>query len=136
MAKLITILLILSLHAGAQPKISVSITQDEWKRAVDSTVRAAISYQLRLTEARLKREIADSMKVLAVIVVGEVPRGNADGVNKRFDLLARPLPGTEAVYVDERRKLRGRDYSISPTGILTFAVPPSSGAAVVVDYMK
>lgn len=64
-------------------------------------------------------------------VVGEVPSGDVNGVNKDFTLAHTPVSGL-AVYVGSRYKITD-DYTITGATI-SFVSAPTQGSNILVDY--
>jgi len=71
------------------------------------------------------------------LVIGEIPAGAVDGVNKTFATSIGYQPTTLAVYFNGLRQLRGsaNDYVELTATSFTFLVPPIVGDLLEVDYI-
>jgi hypothetical protein len=67
----------------------------------------------------------------------EVPKGNLDGVNCRFDLSADAVLKSEMVYLNGLLQMSGQDYDYFMDGkTIVFIDPPTPGMRIICSYRK
>lgn len=68
-------------------------------------------------------------------VVGEVPSGAVDGVNKNFVTALNVKTNSLAVFVNGLRQKQTLDYTVTGANTFQFNVAPALGDLVTVDYV-
>lgn len=135
MKPLLTALIALASVAGcAQPKITATIPQVEWKKQTDS-LKTIFSSQIAAAEKRLQQALAETnagflkklsqaIDTLPLIATMIQPSGVVDSTNKVFQLLDKIETGSETVYADGAVLAKPNDYRITLDGKITTVVAP------------
>lgn len=133
---------------GVSPKKGIDYFTPKDRTEIIKKLKSEIGMSQFLTQLKALKELIEEMKRTARfggrtvhrggvdLIVGEVPTGTVNGVNKVFTLTNVPKSNGEAVIVNGVRfKRGGEDYSISQQTI-TMVIAPPTNSLILVDYQQ
>jgi hypothetical protein len=68
-----------------------------------------------------------------MLLIGEIPKGLVNGINRSFNLSRQPVWGSLAVYQEGSRLMFNVDYTLS-INTVTFLAAPKPGDEIQADY--